>query len=83
MVTPTRVKEGFKILEGGLDFQSLLRFLMPALSGDLPDSRGNSWGFEASWLRWSLPLRDHDGDVMIREVRERHLPSRKLEGEMI
>ena len=80
---PTSVKDIFEILEDGLGFQSLLRFPVPALFGDLPDSRGNSRGFKTNWLRWSLPLRDHNCDVGVRMVRKRHLPSRKLEGETI
>ena len=77
------MKEILEKLEDGLGFQSLLFFLVPALSGDLPDSRGDSGGFEASWLRWSLPFRDNDGDVVIRIVGKRHLPGCKLEGERI
>ena len=80
---PTRISEFFKILEDDLGFRSLLRFLAPALFGDLPDRQGNSRSFEASWLLWSLPLRNQEEDVVVCIVRERHLPSRKLEGEMI
>jgi len=79
----TRVGEIFKVLEDGLGFRPLLRFLVPALFGDLPDCRGNPRGFEASRFRRSLPFRDHDRDIVVCIVRKRHLPGRNLEGEMI
>ena len=83
MVSLTRVSGMFEPLEDDLGFRSLLRFLVPALFGNLPDRWSNSRGFEASWLRWSLlfPENDGNGDIII--VGKWHLPGRKLEGETI
>jgi len=75
----TRVGEIFKTREDGFGFWSLLRFLVPALFGDLPDCQGNPRGFEASRLRRSLPSQDHDVDILVRIVRKRDPPGRKLE----
>lgn len=83
MGAPTSVKEIFETLENGVGFQSLLRFLVPTLFGDLPHSSGNSRSFEAAWLWRSLPLRNHDGDIVVRVFWKRHPPCRKLEGQMV
>lgn len=80
---PTRVSEIFKILEDVLGLRSLLRFLMPALFCDLPDQQGYSGGLEAAWLRWSLPPQDQGDNIMIHVFGKRHLPGRKLEGQMV
>jgi len=79
----TGVGEIFKTLEDGFGFWSLLRFLVPALLGDLPDCWGNPRGFGTSWLWRSLPFRDHDRDTVVRAVRKRHLPGRNLEGKIV
>jgi len=83
MGTPTSVENSFETLEDSLGFRSLLRFLVPALSGDLPDFSGYSRGFKTAWFRWTLPLRNHDGNIVVRMFGKRHLPGRKLEGGVI
>ena len=78
MGAPTGVGDFFEILEDDLSFRSLLRFIVPAPFGDLPDCRGYSGELKFSWFRWPLPLRDHDCDVVIGIFRKRHLSGRKL-----
>ena len=83
MGAPTIFIDTLETLENGVGFQSLLRFLAPALFGDLPDTCGHSGSFKAARLRRSLPFRDHEGDIVVRIVWKRHMSGRKLKGKMI
>ena len=78
MGTTTSVSNSLEISEDEVDLWSLLRFLMPALLGDLPDCRSHSWGIKTTRFWWPFALRDHNGDVGIREFREGHLSGREL-----
>ena len=79
----TRVSKIFEKPEDGVDLRSLLRFLLPALLRDLPDSRGHSWGIEGTRLGWSPAFRDHDYDIVVREFGKGHLSGHELETKTI
>ena len=76
--TRTRFSKIFEILEDGVDFRSLLRFLVPTLFGDLPDCRGHSRGFKRTRLWWSFALRDHKDDSGVRNSGIGNLSGREL-----
>ena len=50
----TRLSKILEILEDDIDLRSLLRFLVPALFGNLPDRRGHSWGIKVKRFWWSF-----------------------------
>lgn len=55
--TPTSgVGDVPKRLDDGVGVWSFLRFLVPALLGDLPDRLGHSWNFKGVWFRWPFAL---------------------------
>ena len=83
MGAPTIFIDTLETLENGVGFQSLLRFLAPALFGDLPDTCGHSRSLEATRLRRSLSFRDHEGDIVVCMVWKRHMSGRKLQGKTI
>ena len=76
--TRTCSGEIFERSEDMFDVWSLLRFLVPALLGDLPDRWGHSWDFKRSRFRRAFPLRDHEEDPVDLEFRKGHLSGREL-----
>ena len=81
--TRTRVSKILERPEDCIDLRPLIRFPVPALLGNLPDRRGNSWSIKAVRCWWSFPLRDQDYDVGVRKFWERHISSRELKTNMI
>ena len=73
----------FERLEDGVDLWSFFCFLAPALLSDPPDRWGHSWGIEGTRLWWSLAFRDHDNDIVGRELGKGYLSGHELETKAI
>jgi hypothetical protein len=81
--TKTRVDKIFEMLDDDIDLRSLLRYLVPAFFGNLPDCRGHPWGIKVARFWWSLAPRNHHCDSQVRKFRKRHLSRHKLETETV
>lgn len=82
-VAPTSIGDALEILEDGVGLRSLLRSLAPAFFSDLPDSRGDSRGFEATRLWWPFIPKNQNSDIGICFVGEGHLSGRELEAKAV
>jgi hypothetical protein len=81
--TRIRVRKILKTLEDDVDLQSLLRFLVPAFFGNLPDRRGNSYGIKAGRFWWSLAPQNLPFDIGVVEFGKGDFSCRELETETI
>jgi hypothetical protein len=76
--TRTKASKSLERLEDCVDLRSFLRSCSPALRGDPPDFRGNSWSIKAARLGRSFPLRDQKYEVGIRHFGKGYLSSYEL-----
>jgi hypothetical protein len=80
---PTSISDILQRPEDCGDLRSLLRFLVPALFGDLPDRRGDPRGIKFARFRRPFALRDHNCDIGVRKPGKGHLPGDELETKII
>ena len=83
MGAPTGASNPLEILEDGVGFWSLLRFLVPTLLGDPPDRLGHSWSLKGVGFRWSFALQDLNDDGVVQKSRIGLFPGRELEMKII
>ena len=81
--TKARVDKIFEMLDDDIDLRSLLRYLVPAFFGNLPDRRGHPWGVKVARFWWSLASGNHHCDSQVRKFRKGYLSRHELEMEAV